>query len=96
MFMNHQNERQYWEPLKHVYEASEQETILGTPKACLSSIRTRDNTVDRYSMFIKHQNERKYWEPLKHVYEASVQETILGTTKTCLSSIKTRDNTGNH
>jgi hypothetical protein len=26
MCMKHHNERQYWEPLKHVYEASEQET----------------------------------------------------------------------
>jgi hypothetical protein len=42
--MKHQNERQYWEPLKHVYQASEQETILGITIACLLSIRTRDNT----------------------------------------------------
>jgi hypothetical protein len=84
MFMKHQYKRQYWEPLRHVYQASERETILGTPKTCLSSIKTRDNTEERYSMFIKHQNERKYWEPLKHVYEASEREIILGTTKTCL------------
>jgi hypothetical protein len=56
--MKHHNERQYWEPLKHVYEASEQETeplkhvyeaseqetILGITIACLVNIRTRDNT----------------------------------------------------
>ena len=84
MPMKHQNKRQYREPLKYVYEASELETILGTTKACLSSIRTRDNTGNYYSMFIKHQNERQYWEPLRHVYEASQQGTILGTTNTCL------------
>ena len=68
MFTKHQNKRQYWETLRHVYESSEREKILGTTK----------------NMFMKHHNERQYWEPLKHVYEASERETILGTTKTCL------------
>ena len=32
MYMKKQNNKQYQEPLKHVYEASEQETILEITK----------------------------------------------------------------